>query len=193
MSFSAFVWESWTSDCSTSDLNSLVWNAVCWCHLHVVCYWLRLPTEVAVASSPHQTNLNTTSMNTEYECDNPTICCSMSDQSRAWYLRICQKKGGSPKYRKINKITTNFHYNLSFQSKQGSVVDTRNLHKTLVHSGALWLVTIYTEIVSIKLYFGIIVFWQILQYRGFGCNRHRFFESSNIKEMSHSWLVFMVE
>ena len=33
-------------------------------------------------------------------------------------------------------------------------MDTRNLHKTLVHSGALWLVTIYTEIVSIKLYFG---------------------------------------
>ena len=56
-------------------------------------------------------------------------------------------------------MSTNFRYNLSFQSKQGSAVDTRNLHKTLVHSGALWLVTIYTEIVSIKLYFGILPFF----------------------------------
>ena len=28
-----------------------------------------------------------------------------------------------------------------------------------MHSGALWLVTIYTEIVSIKLYFGILPFF----------------------------------
>mgnify|MGYP005817412919 CR=1 FL=1 len=54
------------------------------------------------------------------------------------------------KIQEKQQISTNFRYNLSFQSKQGSAVDTRNLHKTLVHSGALWLVTLYTEIVSIK-------------------------------------------
>ena len=81
----------------------------------------------------------------------------MSDTCYSSILEDLLKKRGSPKYSENNEISTNFRYNLSFQSKQGSAVDTRNLHKTLVHSGALWLVTIYTEIVSIKLYFGILL------------------------------------
>ena len=71
-------------------------------------------------------------------------------QSKAWYWRILHKKRRSPKYTKNNKLSTKFGYNLSCQSKQGSAVGTRNLCKTFVDSAALWLVTLYTEIVSIK-------------------------------------------
>ena len=35
-----------------------------------------------------------------------SICCSMSDQSKSWYLRICPKKRWSPKYTKNNKYLT---------------------------------------------------------------------------------------